>query len=84
MKAKVSIITLSVLDLRASMRFYHEGLGFPKHNYKEGEDIVFFKMEGTWLALYPRDKLAEDATIPPEGSGFRGITLAHNVKTKGK
>ena len=28
------------------------------------------------------DKLAEDATVAPEGGGFTGITLAHNVSTK--
>ncbi|MBW2388382.1 MAG: VOC family protein, partial [Deltaproteobacteria bacterium] len=37
--------------------------------------------EGTMLALYSRDKLAEDITVPAEGSGFRGFTLAHNVES---
>ena len=84
MKAKISLITLGVQDLKKSLTFYHEGLGFPTHNYKDGEDVVFFKLEGTWLALYPREKLAEDAMIPAEGSGFRGVTLAHNVDSKEK
>ena len=82
MKPKVSIITLGVSDLGESLRFYRYGLGLPTHNYKGDEGIVFFKVEGSWLALFPRDKLAEDATVAPEGSGFRGITLAHNVKSK--
>jgi uncharacterized glyoxalase superfamily protein PhnB len=34
------------------------------------------------LALYPRQALAEDATVPAEGSGFSGITLAHNVRSR--
>jgi catechol 2,3-dioxygenase-like lactoylglutathione lyase family enzyme len=79
MKPKISLITLGVTDLVRSLKFYHDGLGFPTHNYTEGEDVVFFAMEGTWLALYPRDKLAEDALVTSEGSGFTGITLAHNV-----
>jgi len=78
-KAKISLITLGVSDLARSLKFYRDGLGFPAHNYTEGEDVVFFEMEGTWLALYPKDKLAEDASISPDGSGFTGITLAHNV-----
>ena len=45
--------------------------------------IAFFTTGGTWLSLYPRDKLAEDAEVEASGSGFRGFTLAHNVKTKG-
>ncbi|MGC1342187.1 MAG: VOC family protein [Candidatus Binataceae bacterium] len=78
----MSIITLGVYDFGKALRFYRDGLGFPTHNYKDGEDIVFFKMEGSWLALYPRDKLAEDALSAPEGSGFSGVTMAHNVKSK--
>ncbi len=82
MKPKIGIITLGVSDLKRSLVFYRDGLGFPTHDYKEDAGIVFFKLEGTWLALYLRDKLAEDITISTEGSGFSGVTLAHNVKTK--
>ena len=78
MKPKIGIITLGVRDFARSLAFYRDGLGFPTHNFKDGEDIVFFKLEGSWLALYPRDKLAEDATVPDDGNGFSGITLAHN------
>lgn len=78
MKPKIGIITLGVRDFARSLAFYRDGLGFPTHNFKDGEDIVFFKLEGSWLALYPRDKLAEDATVPGDGKGFSGITLAHN------
>ena len=34
------------------------------------------------LALYPWDKLAEDAQVSNEGHGFRGVTLAHNVRER--
>ena len=34
------------------------------------------------LALYPSEKLAEDAQVPPDGSGFRSVTLAHNVRRR--
>ena len=44
--------------------------------------VVFFGLKGVWLGLYPREALAQDAQVPAEGSGFRGITLAHNVRTK--
>ena len=82
MKHKISIITLGVSNLKKSLSFYRDGLGFQTHDYKEDAGIVFFKRQGTWLALYPKDKLAEDATVSPEGGGFGGITLAHNVGTK--
>ena len=82
MKSKISLITLGVSDFKKSLKFYRDGLGFEPHNYKENGEIVFFKMEGTWLSLYPKDKLALDATVSASGSGFSGITLAHNVGSK--
>ena len=84
MKPKIGIITLGVRDFAKSFAFYHHGLGFPTHNHKDGEDIAFFKLEGSWLAIYPRDKLAEDATVPDDGKGFSGVTLAHNEPSKEK
>jgi len=77
LKPKVGLITLGVHDLARSLAFYRDGLGWPTHGYKPDANIVFFSLEGTWLALYPRDKLAEDAGVP-DGQGFGGITLAHN------
>jgi len=82
MKPKISLLTLGVTDIQKSLLFYRDGLGFPTHNYTEGDVPVFFEMEGTWLALYPKDDLAADATVSSEGSGFTGITLAHNVRSK--
>ncbi len=84
MKPKISLITLGVSDFQKSLHFYRDGLGFSPHNYKEGDDVVFFEMEGTWISLYNRKKLAEDATVSYEGTGFSGITLAHNVSSKEK
>ena len=81
MKSKISLITLGVTDLVTSKKFYQD-LGLKTHNYKNGDDVVFFEMEGTWLSLFPKEKLAADATVSPEGSGFTGIILAHNVSSK--
>ena len=41
-----------------------------------------FAMEGSWLALFPWRLLAADAGVSVEGQGFRGVTLAHNVRSK--
>jgi catechol 2,3-dioxygenase-like lactoylglutathione lyase family enzyme len=82
MKPKIGIVTLGVRDFAKSLAFYRGGLGFAPHNYKDGEEHVMFRLEATWLSLYPRDKLAEDAGVPDDGYGFSGITLAHNVKSK--
>lgn len=77
MEPRITLITLGVDDLERSIAFYRDGLGLPKRDGPDG--IAFFETSGTWLSLYPRKSLAEDATLPAEGSGFRGFALAHNV-----
>jgi catechol 2,3-dioxygenase-like lactoylglutathione lyase family enzyme len=37
LKQKISMITLGVRDIAASLAFYRDGLGFPPHNYVEGQ-----------------------------------------------
>lgn len=83
MEERISIITLGVKDLERSFRFYHEGLGFAT-NSELDDGIIFFQTAGTRLALYPLDKLAEDVSPKTKGeiSGFHGITLSHNTRTK--
>ncbi len=78
MKPRISMITPGVRDLAASIRFYEQGLGLPRLEM-EGADVAFFSLNGTWLSLYGRNALAEDAQVSPEGHGFAGFTLAHNV-----
>jgi len=75
------MITLGVSDIAASIQFYEKGLGFRRHAF-DSEDVAFFDLDGTWLGLYPREKLAEDAEIPAAGSGFRGVALAQNQRSK--
>ena len=82
MDPHITLVTLGVSDVETSIRFYRNGLGFPLQDREEDSDVAFFMLDGTWLSVYPRDLLAEDATIPDEGSGFSGVTLAHNVSTK--
>jgi catechol 2,3-dioxygenase-like lactoylglutathione lyase family enzyme len=80
---RIHIITLGVKDIKRSLRFYRE-LGFQTSVQEENPGIVFFQSGGAALALYPRDKLAEDINEknPPQGEGFGGITLAHNTREK--
>ena len=82
MKPKISIVTLGVRDFAKSLAFYREGLGFAAHNHTEGQEHVMFRLEGSWLSLFPRGELAKDATVADDGQGFSGVTLAHNVGSK--
>lgn len=77
MKPRISMITLGVDDLEKSVRFYEKGLGFPR--LESPPTVAFFTLNGSWLGLYGREALAEDAQVSPEGSGFNSFALAHNV-----
>jgi len=79
MNPRISMITLGVRDLQQSIEFY-EKLGFPR--MESLPSVAFFTLNGTWLGLYGHDALAEDATVSPEGSGFAGFTMSHNVPSE--
>jgi catechol 2,3-dioxygenase-like lactoylglutathione lyase family enzyme len=80
MEQRVSLITLGVADLRRSREFY-ERLGW-RRSMAEAEGVVFFQVGGMALALYPRNDLAKDAKIAPDGHGFSGISLAYNTRNR--
>jgi catechol 2,3-dioxygenase-like lactoylglutathione lyase family enzyme len=80
MKPRISMITLGVRDLAIAVKFYEAGLGFPR--MESPPEVAFFTLNGSWLGLYSRNALAEDATVPPEGNGFEGFTLSHNVSSE--
>ena len=80
MKPRISMITLGVSDLRKSVSFYRDGLKLPEFEWTD--DVAFFNLNGTWLGLYGKAALAEDAGVPADGSGFQGFTLAHNLPSK--
>lgn len=80
MRQKLTLVTLGVKDLNTSLKFYRDGLGWKPSDASQ-DSIVFFDLGGVGLSLYPRNLLAKDVTTSPEGTGFSGITLAHNAKS---
>ncbi len=81
MRQKLNIITLGVKDFDRAMRFYRDGLGWKPSSASQG-DIAFFPMGGVVLAVYPRQALADDVTVTPRGSGFKGVTISYNAKSQ--
>lgn len=83
MKPRLSIITLGVHDLKRSLEFYLS-LGFELETEENTDNIAFFLLnnKSLRLALFPHDRLAEDAEKEATGSGFKGFTLAHNVNSE--
>jgi len=80
MQPRISMITLGVRDLAAAIEFYEQGLGLPRMDSPPG--VAFFPLNGTWLGLFGREALAEDAGVPASGQGFTGFALAHNVRSE--
>ncbi|AWB42993.1 glyoxalase [Paenibacillus sp. CAA11] len=82
---RINLICLGVRDIAKSRSFYRDGLGFTTSSKEEQPGIVFFNNNGTKLELFPLEELAKDihADAPPQpGTGFPGITLAYNAKSK--
>ena len=80
MKPRISMIALAVSNLERSIKFYQDGLDFPKID--SPPEVAFFNLDGTWLGLSQREALASDVGISPEGSGYSGFNLAHNVASE--
>lgn len=80
MEPRISLITLGVADLARSRAFY-EALGWRASSASTTE-VAFLQGNGLALALYGRAALAADAAVPDLPTGFSGVTLAHNARSK--
>jgi catechol 2,3-dioxygenase-like lactoylglutathione lyase family enzyme len=80
--ARLTMVTLGVSNMRASIAFY-EALGFTRKFKATGEVVAFFETGGTAIGLFPWDQLAQDVTLPerPRPQAFRGMTLAWNCNS---
>lgn len=79
---RVSMITLGVADLARSVAFYRRLFGIAPHG--EFTEVAFFRLPGTWVTLFPLDRLAEDISpqLASTRGAFSGIALAHNEDSR--
>ena len=87
MKPRITVITLGVNDLEASLRFYRDGLGLATEGIigKEFDygAVVFIQLQhGVRLALWPRKSIAHDTGLAVTAPSATDITLGHNVASK--
>lgn len=87
MKPRITLITLGVENLQASLAFYRDGLGFKTDGiigteYEYGA-VVFIDLESDLkLALYPRKSLAKDSGLPLGKPNATELSIGHNVISK--
>lgn len=87
MTPRITVITLGVGDLAASLRFYRDGLGFPSEGIVGKEfthgAVVFIDLQpGLRLALWPRDSIAHDTGLAAGAASPTNMTLGHNVASR--
>ncbi|MCK7459997.1 VOC family protein [Idiomarina aminovorans] len=86
MNPDISVITLGVDDLKRSLTFYQDGLGWETDGII-GEEfdngaVVFFKLpSGLRLALWPRKSIAAEMGVEVAGAANE-VLLSHNVKSR--
>ena len=83
------MITIGVDDLKASLKFYRDGLGLKTEGiigteFAHGAIAVFDLQHGFKLSLFARPDLALDAGIATTGRSPTEFTLGHNVGSEGE
>ena len=81
MEQRLSIITLGVSDLKKSRAFF-DALGWKAASEDQAEKIVAYDLINMTLALYPLDKLEEDAKVKVERQAYSAFTIAYNVRSE--
>jgi catechol 2,3-dioxygenase-like lactoylglutathione lyase family enzyme len=78
MEQRLSLVTLGVADVARARAFY-EALGWVS-GAATADDVVFFQAGGMIVALWGRERLAEDTVVEDNG-GWGGVTLAYNARS---
>lgn len=86
MHAHLSVLTLAVHDLQASLNFYCQGLGFESEGIigQEFENgaVAFIELQsGLKLALWPQQSLSQDSGLALTPICPTGFSLGHNVSS---
>jgi uncharacterized glyoxalase superfamily protein PhnB len=86
-KARITLITLGVDNLQASLTFYRDGLGLQTNGIMGTEfehgAVAFFDLQSDLkLALYPRRSLAKDSGLPLGPTSATEFSIGHNVASK--
>jgi uncharacterized protein len=87
MKPRISVITVGVDDLEASLKFYRDGLrlateGIIGREFEHGA-VAFFDLHGGLkFAIFERRNIAHDAGVSESGRSPAEFTIGHNVASE--
>ena len=87
LKPRITVITLGVDDLKKSLAFYGDGLGFPNdgiigEEFEYGAVVFFDLQEGLKLALWPRESLSRDSGIAVSPRSPTECSIGYNVASR--
>ena len=87
MKPRITLITLAVDNLQASLAFYRDGLGLATQGivgeqFEHGAVAFFDLQSGLKLAIWPRDSLADDTGLARSARSATEFSIGHNVATR--
>jgi uncharacterized protein len=87
MKPRITVLTIGVDDLEASVRFYRDGLGLSTEGiigqeFEYGAVAFFDLQDALRLALWPRSSIAHDTGVPKGPHSSTEFTIGHNVGSR--
>jgi len=86
MKQRINLLTLGVTDLKKSMQFYQNGMGWHTKGivgaeYENGAVVMFELTNGTMLCLYERKNLAWDSNLPLQPASATEFSIGYFVNS---
>jgi uncharacterized glyoxalase superfamily protein PhnB len=87
MKQRINILTLGVSNLKKSMKFYRDGLGWKTQGiigteFENGEVVLFDLDNGMKLSLYERKNLAWDSNLKPQPESAIEFSIGYFVNSE--
>jgi uncharacterized protein len=82
MDQRISLVTLAVVDLEATRRFYVEGLGWEPMIHVPGDVLMIKVGDKVILSLWDRAHFEAEVGPITTGPGVAPLTLAHNVGSR--
>lgn len=86
MKQRINLLTLGVLDLKQSVKFYQDGLGWQTQGivgteYENGAVALFELDNGIVLCLYERKNLIWDSNVKPNPKSSTEFAMGYFVNS---